>query len=73
MITVSGDDGTEVFLSESKARPGATQVIILAPTPEATQRVIEDLSDEWGTVSFTIPTQCDNQQWMAVGLVSGAL
>lgn len=71
MITVTDDNGTEIFLSESLSKPGATQIVIIGPSPQATQRVIEDLIEEWGDVHFTVPAQCQNGQWTAVGLVGG--
>jgi hypothetical protein len=60
-----GNDGLEVFLSESWG--GGTAITIFANTPEAIARVVMSLFDQYGSDDFTQPEFCADGKWGSFG------
>lgn len=69
IIVTDRERGTEIQLGPSEAVPGRTNVVIFARDKDEIQRIIQDLADEYNTVTFTLPARCADHRWAAMGRV----
>lgn len=61
--------GVEINLGQSDLHPGKTRVTIYATTVAVVEAIIDDLAHEYGSAVFTIPVQCADARWAAIGTV----